>query len=565
MTGSGETSRLGQLGRARAWAVVLGAVVLCGASTAGVAVARTTAGTGGRPVVGAAGQMRPDGSPQQCFVTFPDCTSADPAVTFTMRSRGDSTGCTFAQDTGWGDGSPDTVKTYNGGVDGAPLVTFTHTYAMPRTFQITLTIKVTRNPNNSCAGGTIAIQFTLSAPPPLICQSSQVTVPATTVQVPIPAKGVSLSYGPQPLTFTPGPTSNGAQCTLRSGPGVTPDDLIIPGQATPIPLGQTEATATIDVLPANAIAATVPLCDFSQLQAMTNPSITPPLADFARTSNCLLTPTFHASWDSVARWTVPGIVQTADNPLNNSDTELYSTQPLTYYVDLDTLPLPQDFSGDTMSALVAFIYSTLAQNVPVLDRIAFIQDPPAHLLITNPQGRVVGLDSKNKSHGFAGAGYAEVGGRSIAWILEPVFGEYQVSVRAPSGSAFSVDIADLQFLGHATAPLIENFSWQGKLGSGGTASRRFAVRGTALAPALIPRESKTRVRRLTRVRFTLATSVVPLGAARVVWLFGDGARGNGWTTAHRYRRAGRFTPTVTVTDAVGYTVTVKLPVIVVSR
>jgi hypothetical protein len=368
-----------------------------------------------------------------------------------------------------------------------------------------------------------------------------------------------------PLTFTPGTTGTGAQCTMVPAMGSLPVDLSIPGVVTPIPLGQTDMTATVGLFAANKIATRIPLCDFSRLQAVTSPRATPPVADFANTDNCFLTPTYHARWDVVAQWTVPGITAMAPIQATNSDTAIYSTRPLTYYVDLDTLPLPQGFTGDAMSVLVDFIYSTLAQNLPVLDRIALIQDPSAHLLVTDPLGRRVGLDGKNRTHGFAGAGYAEAGGRSIAWILEPVGGNYHVSLSGKARSAFSVAVADLQFLGHGTAPLVENFAWNGTLGAAGTATRRFGVRGTGLCPVLTPHESRTRVRPLTWVHFTLTGSAIPLGIAKALWLFGDGTRASGRRAAHRYRRTGRYTPALTVTDRAGYKVTVELPVIVVRR
>lgn len=548
--------------------MILPVTVVFGASAAVLAqtaAARDVAGVPNRLVVAAAYQMRSDSPAQQCFFTFPDCTSADPAVDFVMETRYDSTGCTFRQDVAWGDKTRNTVLTYNGGHLNTVLATFAHTYATPRVYQISYTIDVPVNPHKKCGGGTAGLQFTLLAPPLLACQSSPVTVPGTAVQVPIAANDVTINYGSLPLTFTPSTTSRGARCTMRSAAGVLPVDLSIPGVTSQIPLGQTDMTATVDLLAANMVAATIPLCDFSHLQGLTSASSTPPLADFARTNNCLLTPTYRASWDFVARWKVPSVVQMAHNQSGNSNTVIYATQPLTYYVDLDTLPLPQDFSGDTMSALVEFIFSTLAQNLPVLDRVALIQDPSVHLLVTDPFGRVVGVDNKNKVHGFGGTGYAEADGRSIAWILEPVLGDYHVHLRAPSGTTFGVDVADLQFLGHGQKPLIENFTWTGSLGRSGTATKRFSIRGTALAPVLRPHESATRVRRRERVRFTLADSVIPLGIRKAVWHFGDGNRATGRRAAHRYRRAGRFTPTVTVTDAVGYTVTVKLPVIVVKR
>lgn len=567
MAGSGVTRRHGQVRRlVRTGAAYSAVVVVLGAGAAQVASAGAAV-TGGRvPVVAEARLMHPDAPSQECFFTFPSCTSADPTVTFVMASFNDSTGCVFKQDTSWGDGSADTVKKYKGGKQGASLVTFTHTYLKPRTFQISWTISVLVNSHNACAGGTGGLQFTLAAPPILVCQSSQVTVPATTASLPPSAGGVGITNGPLPLTFTPGAKSQGAQCTMLPATGSLPVDLSIPGVAAPIPLGQTDLTATVNLFAANNVATTIPLCDFGPLQAVTNPSVTPPLTDFAHTNACFLTPTFHARWDVVARWTVPsGIVQVAHNQATNSDTALYSTQPLTYYVDLDTLPLPQGFSGDTMSALVDFIYLTLAQNLPVLDRIALIQAPSGHLLVTNPFGRPIGLDSKNRVHAFAGVGYAEVAGRSIAWILEPVLGKYQVSVRATAGSKFSVDLADLQFVGHGTAPLVENFAWNGTLGQTGSATKRFGVHGTALSPVLRPHESTTRATPLTLLHFRLTGSVIPLGIAKVTWFFGDGTRARGKLAAHRYSKPGRYTPMVTVTDAVGYTATVKLRVIVVKR
>jgi hypothetical protein len=249
----------------------------------------------------------------------------------------------------------------------------------------------------------------------------------------------------------------------------------------------------------------------------------------------------------------------------DSDTAIYSTQPLTYYVDLDTMPLPQGFSGDTMSALVDFIYSTLAEDLPVLDRMALIQASAPHLLVTDPFGRAIWLDSKNRVRAFDRAGYAHAGGRSIAWILEPVPGAYRVQVRGKPGSNFSVHMVDLQFLGHGNAPLAEDFAWHGRFGSSGVAAKRFSVHGTALWPELNPHESSTNVKPLTLVRFTLADSVIPLGVVGVRWRFGDGDSATGKGAAHRYRKPGRYTPTVTVTDVVGYTATARLPVIVVTR
>src|SRR5215469_4247197 len=565
---SSDAVRSRRLVRARG--VLLAAGVLACVAVGGVTL-RASAGPKpsgtARPVVGAVvRQMRPatgNAAVPQCFVSSAPCTSANPTVAFAAYGFDGATGCVFSQNTTWGDGTPDTTMTYVGTPQGVPMATFTHAYAAPGNFTITYTIVVTDNPNGTCAGTTGQLDFTLSAPPALPCKSSQVTVPATTVPVSLADGPLSVTYGPMQLTFRPGVTGSGEQCGMQPAAGALPIDLEIPNVLTPIQLGESDATATIGLFAASSpTVSAIPNCDFSSLQALTNPLITPPLTDFAGTNNCLLTPTHHSSWDVIARWTVPGIVQMAHVQATNSDTAIYTTRPLTYYVDLDTMPPPQQ-GQTTMSALVDFIYSTLTENLPAIDRIALIQGTSAHLLVTNPFGREIGLDRRNRTHSFAGVGYAEAGGRSIAWILEPVLGPYQVRARATPGSRFNVDVADLQFLGHGTAPLIENFTWTGTTGSSGIAEKVFRVHGTALAPVVTPHASNTTVTPLTAVRFTLTGSVIPLGTAHVLWQFGDGATAVGRPAVHKYQKAGRYLPTVTVTDGAGVTVTVKMPVIVV--
>ena len=571
MTISGVARRRDRIrGPVWAWAAALAAVVVLVAGAARAASAGPGPSRLARPVVGgAARQMRPgslsDAAVQQCFLTSASCTSPNPTVAFTMYSSGDTTGCVFTQDTSWGDRTPDTIVTYVGAVNQTPMATFTHAYEAPGTFQISLTIDVTDNPNKACGGGSSALAFTLPAPPALPCRSSQVTVPASMVPVPHAGPPLGITYGAVPLAFSPGRPTGGEKCAMVPAASTLPIDLKVPTVATPIPLGESDATATLGLFPASSITSAIPNCDFSGLEALTDPSVTPPLADFSRTNNCLLTPTFHASWDVVAKWTVPGVVQMAHNQATDSDAALYSTQPLTYYVDLDTMPLPQGFSGNTIGALVDFIYSTLADDLPVLDRMALVQASTPHLLVTDPFGRAIWLDSKNRTHAFDGAGYAHVGGRSIAWVLEPVPGTYHVQVRGRPGSTFSVHVVDLQFLGHGGAPLVENFAWHGRLDLSGKAAKRFDVDGTALSPALNPHESSTRVKPMALVRFKLADSVIPLGVVTVRWSFGDGDSATGRRAAHGYHRPGRYTPTVTVTDAAGYSATVKLPVIIVRR
>ena len=50
----------------------------------------------------------------------------------------------------------------------------------------------------------------------------------------------------------------------------------------------------------------VPNCDFAALQALAGTDVTPPVSDFTGTNNCLLTPTFHQSWDVVSEVDLAG-------------------------------------------------------------------------------------------------------------------------------------------------------------------------------------------------------------------------------------------------------------------
>jgi hypothetical protein len=102
------------------------------------------------------------------------------------------------------------------------------------------------------------------------------------------------------------------------------------------------------------------------------------------------------------------------------------------------------------------------------------------------------------------------------------------------------------------------------LGRGGTAASKFSEAGQAVAPVPQAHESRTRVAKGQQVNFNLHHSVVPFIPAKVTWSFGDGSKSAVSPTAHRYKRAGHFVPEVTVTNSLGYSVTVTLHTIVVT-
>jgi hypothetical protein len=140
------------------------------------------------------------------------------------------------------------------------------------------------------------------------------------------------------------------------------------------------------------------------------------------------------------------------------------TGELIYYVEVHTLAgsPPVNFR-DTLQKIETYLHTTLIANLPTVTKVALVQDPPAQLEITDPLRRTVGVGADNKIQTFPGAGYAQVGDRSIAWFLAPVPGAYSVTAKGKDGSSFHTIFSELQFLGHGRKPLMSNVQWKGKI------------------------------------------------------------------------------------------------------
>lgn len=140
-------------------AMVVATLGLAG-GTAGVARA---AAAGARPGAWIGAARLPAGA-QGCFDTFPNCTSTDPSVEFTIVNSGDTSSCTFKFTVDWGDKHSDT-QTFPGSPNDGVIATFDHTYdkKMPQTWTITVTGEVLSNTNPSitCTATGSTLMFTL--------------------------------------------------------------------------------------------------------------------------------------------------------------------------------------------------------------------------------------------------------------------------------------------------------------------------------------------------------------------------------------------------------------------
>ena len=115
----------------------------------------------GAAPTGAAPHARPDSDPPyaECVYGAADtCDSLDPEVGIEYESNGDTSGCSFAVTTDWGDGTTPTTATFLGGPDGTISAAGDHTYIDPGTYTITLTGEVTAG---DCTITSGTVTFTL--------------------------------------------------------------------------------------------------------------------------------------------------------------------------------------------------------------------------------------------------------------------------------------------------------------------------------------------------------------------------------------------------------------------
>ncbi|MFF8727108.1 hypothetical protein ACF073_11525 [Streptomyces sp. NPDC015171] len=127
--------------RWRRWAVALTVAVL--AITAGTASADVRTDTAPGTVTLATRNVHLNAAATTCFQkSYPNCVSSDPSVSFQLVSRGNTSACTFALHTAWGDGTTDTAD-FSGGPDGTLLTPVKHKYTKPSPFIAPKTYAIT--------------------------------------------------------------------------------------------------------------------------------------------------------------------------------------------------------------------------------------------------------------------------------------------------------------------------------------------------------------------------------------------------------------------------------------
>lgn len=257
-------------------------------------------------------------------------------------------------------------------------------------------------------------------------------------------KRFAIGYGNLPLQFSVQPAVGGSLCRLRSNEGHLPVNLIVPTPLGPkhLHVADSVSTATLDFVTVDGAPGSV--CDFGYYAAYRRALL------FATTfvpdpaHNCFLNG--RTPGNLAVRWSIPGFKEFAVLP-GGKRRFVASTPPLTYYVDVGELigRSPLVLSTDVVQRIESYIHATLIANLPMVDDMAIIQDPPAHVRALDPNGRRAGHGVRVSE--IPGASYHEFSDRSLLWIPRPATGGYAVTVSGAPKERYSLAFTYVRMLG----------------------------------------------------------------------------------------------------------------------
>jgi hypothetical protein len=274
-----------------------------------------------------------------------------------------------------------------------------------------------------------------TAPPPALppCPPAGNTTPVTLTPVSAPlrldSKPYQIIYGTLPLQFTSAGGPANGPCALTSNVGSLPV-LLQPVEpltgiplAPPVQIGTSRASATVTFFPPGSFnPSSLGQCNFTPVVSQAN--------------NCFINQPAGAS-GRIAEWQTSGFDITAFGVTTN-------TGPRNFFVNLDTLNPPSDFTG-LLQTTEQFIHQTLINHLDGISRLAVVQDPGADVLVTNPNGLRTGIVNGTVVTQIPGSGYLTFADRATVVIAEPLAGNYTVQTIGAVGTSFrlAIDVVDL--------------------------------------------------------------------------------------------------------------------------
>ncbi len=443
----------------------------------------------------------------------PPCASSEPAICSVTPDHGPWSGGTTVTIKGVGFQNGDRICWYTGtpafaiqeGCDSSTMVT--------SATELTARTPAISSPNDAgtrylgirrCCSGLSLDNFVSDVPYSYTADFTNCPGPGTALATHFPVvpvaslgsllKSYSVEYGALALTWKAVSPDPSVVCSVQSSvgalpvyvefhPGLLPLPPVIP-TGIPILAALSVTSARLDYFPVNQTRP--PVCNWQTV-----------------THDCSL----NGDGLVMVRWHTDGFDE--EDPILH--TSFYNSGPLTYYVNASDTNI-----AGSLQSLEVYIHKTLIAHLPLVEKIAVIQEPPADLEVRDALGRVTGFERGGSvSRGIPHAAYVSGShGFSAVILPQPDGGPYSVTVsgkpKTPynlSMSAFEVSVAD--------ALQAVNVMRAGKLNSGGRIDFTFApaVSATPRIGRHRAAIARARGRRRIRVKYALPRAVDSNGRA----------------------------------------------------
>jgi hypothetical protein len=221
-----------------------------------------------------------------------------------------------------------------------------------------------------------------SGPRPVTCAESASVLlrpvyPTSPVSKPKELR-VTLHYGELALRFTSAPRRVESLCTLVSQRGALP---VITDFKAGSGAGLTDAsqqiaasvtTATLDIIPTRT---GIRRCDFSLMESLSRVALADPTKPLpSGTNECYLNETDGGPINGLTvRWSIPGFEEYTPD---ERGVQVYKTQALTYYIDLNSLLATRDVNlidSAVIDCFENYIHRTVIKNLPAITPIGVTQ------------------------------------------------------------------------------------------------------------------------------------------------------------------------------------------------
>jgi hypothetical protein len=262
------------------------------------------------------------------------------------------------------------------------------------------------------------VLFTVGGP---ICSQPAVSVSLPGVDVSYSThttKPWGVRYLPLGLTFAPTSASSSSTCSLLATGTLNVQIGLRLVQNEPqitIPVDSV-ATAELDFLRPDATAG-IPTCDWVTVKL-----------------DCSL----DGVSGNVLRWHTEGFSEQLQ--LGGTWVQVFNSGPLTFY---DSVSPSLSFSEQVQTAETAFHLDLIA-HLQDINPLYVIQEPPAHLSVTDSTGRVTGIAGDGRVvRQIPGSVSVEDGAGYSAVVLLTPRGPYTVTASGPTSSSYSLTMDEL--------------------------------------------------------------------------------------------------------------------------